>query len=56
MVSDSFREFNGDLFKAKSCGFTREEAQAVEIGDFVNIPGLADDFQPDVKLQGISRK
>ena len=47
MVSDIFKGFNTNLLKAKSCGFSGEEAQAIAISDYVNIPGLADDFEPD---------
>ena len=47
MVSGIFREFNNDLLKAKSDGYSPEEAQTIAIGDFVSNPGLADNFEPD---------
>ena len=47
MFSGIFKQYHLDLLKAKSSGYSAEEAQAIAIGDFVTIPGLAYDFEPD---------
>ena len=46
MVSGIFKDFNHDFLQAKSSGYSSEEAKSIAIGEVVQLPGLADDFEP----------